>query len=97
VKDTGIGIPASDQKRIFEAFKQGDGSATRKYGGTGLGLTIAAQLVDLMGGKVWVESEKGKGSTFHFNATFDLPATQPKRNGAKWKATKSPEAKEAQK
>jgi len=66
IRDTGIGIPANKQDKIFGAFSQADASTTRKYGGTGLGLTIAAQLVGLMGGKLWVESEAGKGSTFHF-------------------------------
>ena len=72
VRDTGIGIPLDRQKRIFEAFTQADGSTTRTYGGTGLGLTISSQLVQLMGGRIWVESEAGKGSTFHFTVSFAL-------------------------
>src|SRR5262245_25979673 len=68
VRDTGIGIPADKHEHIFAAFTQVDASMTRKFGGTGLGLTICAQLVRLMGGRIWLESEVGRGSTFHFTA-----------------------------
>ncbi len=78
VKDTGIGIPENRQELIFGAFTQADSSTTRKYGGTGLGLTITARLVELMGGRIWVQSEAGRGSTFHVTVTFGLPkATGP--------------------
>ncbi|KJU84294.1 two-component hybrid sensor and regulator [Candidatus Magnetobacterium bavaricum] len=70
VTDSGIGIPASKFNQIFESFSQADGSTTRKYGGTGLGLTIAKQLVTLMGGRMWLQSAEGKGSTFHFTVSF---------------------------
>ena len=70
VWDTGVGIPHDRLESIFEPFTQADGSRTRTYGGTGLGLTISAQLVKLMGGRLWVESEVGRGSTFHFMAHF---------------------------
>ena len=72
ISDTGIGIPADKQKAIFAPFAQADASTTRKYGGTGLGLTISTRLVEMMGGKIWVESEEGRGSRFHFTVLLGV-------------------------
>jgi signal transduction histidine kinase/CheY-like chemotaxis protein/HPt (histidine-containing phosphotransfer) domain-containing protein len=79
VSDTGIGIPTGQVERIFESFTQADSSTARKYGGTGLGLTISRQLVELMGGRIWVESAVGSGSTFFFTVKLEVHKDQSER------------------
>jgi two-component system, sensor histidine kinase and response regulator len=87
VADTGVGIPGDKQSMIFDAFSQADGSTTRRFGGTGLGLTISARLVTMMGGRIWVESEPDRGSTFHFTIKVavrpehDAPVVPPQLVG----------------
>ncbi len=77
VTDTGIGIPANKLESIFDSFEQADMSTTRQFGGTGLGLAISSRLVELMGGRIWAESEPGRGSGFHFTVKFSLAAERP--------------------
>ena len=83
VTDTGIGIPQDKLVSIFNAFEQGDGSMTRRYGGTGLGLAITSRLIQLMDGKIWVDSRVGQGSTFHFTVSFGIPDRQAARRLAR--------------
>ena len=77
VRDTGIGIPAAAMERLFLSFSQVDASTTRKYGGTGLGLAISKRLAELMGGRMWVESKEGTGSTFHFTIHGEIASSKP--------------------
>jgi signal transduction histidine kinase/DNA-binding response OmpR family regulator len=82
VADTGVGVPKEKQESIFEPFTQADASTTRRFGGTGLGLTISSRLVGMMGGKIWVESEEGRGSKFHFTAWLGLAHATPAESEA---------------
>jgi signal transduction histidine kinase/CheY-like chemotaxis protein/ligand-binding sensor domain-containing protein len=82
VQDTGIGIPPEKQAKLFQAFEQADNSTTRQFGGTGLGLAICARLTEILGGRIWMESAPGSGSTLHFTTPYRVAAATPERHPA---------------
>ena len=91
VRDTGIGVPEDRLEKIFQPFEQADLSTTKQFGGTGLGLTISTQLAQCMGGRLWAESEVGRGSTFHLTAVFGIGEAQaPRRRSGKSRGGRKP-------
>ena len=92
VADTGIGIPQDKQERIFDAFEQGDASTERTHGGTGLGLSVAKQLVELHGGRIWLESVVGQGSVFRFTLPCSSASEQERKEPVVSKKTNTTKA-----
>ena len=90
IRDTGIGIPPSAQERLFQPFTQADASMARRFGGTGLGLSICKSLAEMMGGRIWVESEVGKGSTFYFTVCLPVTKESPPTPRPRWRPSLRP-------
>jgi signal transduction histidine kinase len=95
VCDTGPGIGAADQAKIFDEFQQADSSATKKKGGTGLGLSIAKRIIELHGGRIWVESEIGKGATFSFSLPVKVEQQQVERQQVEQKQAEQKQVERA--